>query len=338
MPANASTRSRNSTTSAKAGGPRTTGCRLASCKAVGYANAVPTFREATVGALTWRVNEAVAEELPAGLSYAGPTDPTATGGVIAGTPTAETAACTYTLTWTAGRPGSATPGDDYPAAAAGQITLAVPTLGDRRVEPTETFTVLLPVDTSIELAKGAAEGRIKDDDTEHARQRSLRVVLAGVGRTLATDAVAVIGDRVVRSPTTPQATMGGQALNLDRDPQRNRWHQAAGVAYGVGGGSGRAIRRRRRAVRAGGRRGVEHVTRHLCNPHAPAPPLSAWDAPVPLSNASWDGVILPPSGRGLELAPDLIWREGVPRHGKARLTPTPSIAPISPAWRAVGKD
>ncbi len=34
------------------------------------------------------------------------------------------------------------------------------------------------------------------------------MVLAGVGRTLATDAVDVIGDRFVRAPPAAQATVG----------------------------------------------------------------------------------------------------------------------------------
>lgn len=77
----------------------------------------------------------------------------------------------------------------------------MPMLEDRRVEPTETFTVTLPADAGIEIAKGTAEGRIEDDDTNRASERSLRVMVAGVGRTLATDAVEVIGDRFMRHPT-----------------------------------------------------------------------------------------------------------------------------------------
>ena len=83
-------------------------------------------------------------------------------------------AAPLTLEWTAGRPGSATPGEDYPADAAGHVTLAagttagtltVPTLDDRRVEPTETFTVtvMLPAETAIDLAQDTVEGRIEDD-------------------------------------------------------------------------------------------------------------------------------------------------------------------------------
>ena len=379
---------------------------------VGYVNRVPTFEDRPVGALAFQVNEAHAvplpaatggdgvvrytltpPALPAGLTYTPPAAGAATGGVIAGTPAAETGARGYTLTatdvdgdtarlaftvevvrtpvrvtvtdatavegrpvefavslsravagsltlgWTAGRPGSATPGEDYEAVAAGQVTLAagatagtlvVRTLDDRRVEPVETFTVTvtLPAETSIELAQGTAAGRIEDDDTERARQRSLGMVLAGVGRTLATDAVDVIGDRFVRHPSAAQATVGGQAVELNRGPQRGRWRHAAGVAYGVAralgvevgspleGGDGQFGQVRGAAWST--------LTRHLRDPHAPTPPLSAWDAPGAFAGApgpGWGGpsagwgtaglaggspTIPPPSGRGLEPAPDLI--------------------------------
>ena len=379
---------------------------------VGYVNRVPTFEDRPVGALAFQVNEAHAvplpaatggdgavrytltpPDLPAGLTYTPPAAGAATGGVIAGTPAAETAARAYTLTatdvdgdtatlaftvevvrtpvrvtvtdatavegrpvefavtlsraaggpltlgWTAGRPGSATPGEDYEAVAAGQVTVAagatagrlvVRTLDDRRVEPVETFTVTvtLPAETSIELAQGTAAGRIEDDDTERARQRSLGMVLAGVGRTLATDAVDVIGDRFVRPPSAAQATVGGQAVDLNRGPQRGRWRHAAGVAYGVAralgvevgspleGGDGQFGQVRGAAWST--------LTRHLRDPHAPTPPLSAWDAPGAFAGApgpGWGGpsagwgtaglaggspTIPPPSGRGLEPAPDLI--------------------------------
>ena len=73
----------------------------------------------------------------------------------------------------------------------------MPRLDDRQVEPTETFTVTLLADPSIGIVRATVEGRIEDNDTEHARKRSLGMVLAGVARTLATDAVDVIGDRFV---------------------------------------------------------------------------------------------------------------------------------------------
>ena len=77
-----------------------------------------------------------------------------------------------------------------------------------------------------------------------------------------------------------RATVGGQALDLDRAPQR--WGQAAGVVYGVTwalgveidsplAGEGGHFGQMRDAV-------WRTLTRHLRTPHAPTPPLSAWDA------------------------------------------------------------
>ena len=221
-------------------------------------------------------------------------------------------AAPLTLHWTAGRPGSATPGEDYQTVTAGQMTVAagatagtlmVRTLDDRRVEPTETFTVTvtLPAETSIELVQDTVEGRIEDDDTEQARKRSLGMVLAGVGRTLATDAVDVIGDRFERQPTVAQATVGGQAVDLERTPQG--WRHAAGVVYGVARALGVEVGSP--LVSGDGQFGQVRgaawstLTRHLRDPHAPTLPLSALDASAPLSNASWSRSIPPPSGRGL---------------------------------------
>ncbi len=213
-----------------------------------------------------------------------------------------------TFHWTAGRPGNAAPGDDYQAETAGRLRLAagttagrlrVPTIDDRRVEPVETFTVTvtLPGDPIIEATDVTAEGRIEDDDTEQARKRSLGMVLAGVGRTLATDAVDVIGERFIRQPTGNQVTVGGQALNLHDDPQAGRWRQAAGVAYGVA----RALGVEVGSPLAGGdgqfgqvRGAAWHtLTRHLNDPHGGAAPLSAWDTPGAFAGGLGDG----PGGR-----------------------------------------
>ena len=82
------------------------------------------------------------------------------------------------------------------------------------------MTIPMPTDTLI-----------KDDDTAQARQRSLGMVLASVGRTLATDTMDVIGDRFIRPPTVVQDAVGGQGVRLDRARQRGRWRQVAGVIY-----------------------------------------------------------------------------------------------------------
>ena len=247
-----------------------------------------------------------------------------------------------TVEWTAGEPGSATPGEDYRAEAAGRLTLAtgtlaVPTLDDRRVEPTETFTVTvtLPADPLFERADATAVGRIEDDDTEQARKRSVGMVLAGVGRTLATDAVDVIGDRFVQQPPTPQATVGGQALSLRRDGDTARWRHAAGVAYGVAralgvevgspleGGAGEFGQVRGAAWSA--------LTRHLRDPHAATAPRSAWDPP---------GAFAAPAGPGLDGLSSAAW--GTPsRAGDASaFPPAPStgsgtgqgLAPAAPSF------
>ena len=243
-----------------------------------------------------------------------------------------------TLTWTANTPGSATPGEDYQAEATGRLTLAagvnagtltVRTLDDRRVEPPETFTVTgtLPAGVFVEMAAATAVGKIEDDDTEQARRRSLGMVLAGVGRTLATDAVDVIGDRFVQQPTTMQATVGGQEVSLRWEGDTTRWRHAAGVAYGVA----RALGVEVGSPLEGGDRQFGHVrgaawsalTRHLRDPHAPTAPLSAWDPPSAPS-------IPPLSGRGLEPAPDLIRGEGARRHKEARPVIRSSDTPIPP--------
>ena len=265
-----------------------------------------------------------------------------------------------TVEWTAGAPGSATPDEDYRAEAAGRLvlaagtttgTLAVRTLDDRRVEPTETFTVTvtLPADPLFERAEATAEGRIEDDDTEQARKRSVGMVLAGVGRTLATDAVDVIGDRFVQQPPTPQATVGGQALSLRRDGDTARWRHAAGVAYGVA----RALGVEVGSPLAGGAgefgqvRGAawSALTRHLRAPHAAAAPLSAWDAPgafvTPagpgqdgLSSAAWGTPSRASAAPSFPLAPSTFRHaQGTAGAGTGRgLAPTaPSIPPPSPS-------
>ena len=252
-----------------------------------------------------------------------------------------------TLTWTANTPGSATPGEDYHAEAAGRLTLAagvsagtltVRTLDDRRVEPPETFTVTvtLPAGVFAEMAAATAVGTIEDDDTEQARRRSLGMVLAGVGRTLATDAVDVIGDRFVQQPTTMQATVGGQEVSLRREGDTARWRHAAGVAYGVAralgvevgspleGGDGQFGQVRGAAWSA--------LTRHLRDPHAPAAPLSAWDTP---------SAFAAPSGTGLGGPSPAHW--GTPSHaGGTNSIPLPSGRGLeggrAPAWERPADD
>ena len=247
-----------------------------------------------------------------------------------------------TVQWTAARPGSATPGEDYRAEAAGRLvlaagattgTLAVPTLDDRRVEPPETFTVTvqLPDEAIFAATPATATGRIEDDDTEQARKRSVGMVLAGVGRTLATDAVDVIGDRFIQHPTTPQATVGGQALHLRRAGDTVRWRHATGVAYGVAralgvevgspleGGAGEFGQVRGAAWSALTRqlRDPHAATASPRDPHAATAPLSDWDTPATFAAPTASGWGSPPA------APS-IW--GTPtRAGAASAFPLPSL-------------
>ena len=65
------------------------------------------------------------------------------------------------------------------------------------------------------------------------RGGALGMALAGVGRTVATDAVEVIGTRLARMAPTARANLGGQTLPLHREADAGRWRRAAGVAYGV---------------------------------------------------------------------------------------------------------
>lgn len=198
----------------------------------------------------------------------------------------------------------------------------------------------VPEDALIETAAAMAEGWIEDDDTERARQRSLGIVLAGVGRTLATDAVAVIGDRFVQPPTMAQATVGGQAAGVA---------QALGVEVDspLEGGDG--------AFGQVGGAAWSTLTRHLNAPRTSTTPLSAWDAPGVFAAAAGPGpggaaatgwetfglgdesLSIPhPAGRGLELALDAVWGAGVRRRGKVRRAIFISGAPIFSAWLATG--
>ena len=140
-----------------------------------------------------------------------------------------------TVRW-ATEDATAEAGEDY-RAASGRLTfrpgdkektLRVETLDDRRVEPPETFRVRLMEATNAEPDPQAASGTvtITDDDTEAARSQALPMVLAGVGRTLAADAVDVIGRRFAAAPSEAQAVVGGQRLRLDPDG-------AADMAFGM---------------------------------------------------------------------------------------------------------
>ena len=147
-----------------------------------------------------------------------------------------------TVTWTT-TAGTATPEEDYRHETGGRLRipagrteapLRVQTLEDRYVEPPETFTVTLLDATNAKLgANSEAMGTITDNDTEAARHRALGMVLAGVGRTISTDAVDVIGGRFEQQLPAVHATLGGQTLSLQNDTEAGQWGRVAGLAYGV---------------------------------------------------------------------------------------------------------
>ena len=127
-----------------------------------------------------------------------------------------------TLTWVTEAGGTAQAGADYRAVAAGRLrlppgdvagTLRVQTLDDGRVEPAETFRVRLTgaTNATMDPEAGSATGTITDNDTEAARRRALRLVLAGMGRTIVADAVEVVGERFTGAPAA-QVVVGGLAL------------------------------------------------------------------------------------------------------------------------------
>ena len=137
-----------------------------------------------------------------------------------------------TVGWTT-EDGTAEAGEDYRTASGRltfqpgemEMTLKVETLDDRRVEPPETFRVRLMDAMNAEPDPEAASGTvtITDDDTAPARGRALGMVLAGMGRWVAADAVDMIEERFT-PPAEAQATLGGLRLDLaapgSREPAR----------------------------------------------------------------------------------------------------------------------
>lgn len=125
---------------------------------------------------------------------------------------------------------------------AGSLTIAlgmregsvtVWTLDDRRVEAEETFTVWMTGATNVEVDFTTATGKITDNDAAAAWRRTLGMILAGVGCTLATDAVDVIGGRFHHPASEMHAALGGQELRLRHEAGTGRWRHAAGVTSGV---------------------------------------------------------------------------------------------------------
>ena len=122
----------------------------------------------------------------------------------------ETVAAPVMLRWWT-EDGTTAAGEDYQAVTGTlaivpgrrEGTVTVRTVDDLRVEAEETFTVWMTGTAHAEVSGATATGRIADDDAETARRRALGMVLAGVGRTLATDALDVIGGRFQRPTSEP---------------------------------------------------------------------------------------------------------------------------------------
>ena len=156
----------------------------------------------------------------------------------------ESSPTAVTVRWTT-EDDTAEAGEDY-RAAGGLLTfqpgerrqvLEVATLDDRRVEPAETFRVRLLEVVSAGHEEEAASGMvtITDDDTASARDRALGMVLAGMGRWVASDAVDVIGERFTPAAEA-RAALGGLALGLAASGSREPARVAAPEAQSASGG------------------------------------------------------------------------------------------------------
>ncbi len=171
----------------------------------------------------------------------------------------EPAEALVTVGWTA-EDGTARAGEDYLAAGGRltfqpgerEMTLRVETLDDRRVEPSETFRVRLMDSMNAAPAPEAASGTvtITDDDTGPARARAMGMVLAGMGRWVAADAVDVIEGRLAPRAGA-EAALGGRALDLAALGSGKPARSAAPGAQAASGGSSGAADPRAAARAAG---------------------------------------------------------------------------------------
>ena len=116
--------------------------------------------------------------------------------------------------------GSAQSGEDYAAstgtlrfpALTTRLNISVPILDDDVEEDTETFTVRLrdPVRATLGGEPAAATGTIEDND---AAIRALEILLSGVGRMVASEAIEVVGRRFdPRTGWHRSFRLGGQSF------------------------------------------------------------------------------------------------------------------------------
>ena len=118
--------------------------------------------------------------------------------------------------------GSATAGADYEAAsgvltfAPGETTrqIVVRVLGDEYAEDAEDFEVRLAQPVNAELGTASARVVITDDDLDTARGTALEAVLAGMARTIASDAVDAVSGRVNRRSSASRGNAGRAAFGV----------------------------------------------------------------------------------------------------------------------------
>ena len=99
------------------------------------------------------------------------------------------------------------------AAGLGAMRVTVPTIEDEEVEGDETFTVnIVPEWKAVKEVE--ATGTIIDDDDYSARSRVFEAVLATFGRTVGSEAVAVLEGRFDDAGAGSHVTVGGQRLPM----------------------------------------------------------------------------------------------------------------------------
>ena len=102
--------------------------------------------------------------------------------------------------------------------ASGQtsVRISVRTINDETDEPHETFTLGV-VSVRPGGARAAATGTILDNDHQ-GRTRAFEAVLAAFGRTVASEAVSVLGERFTETASGNRVTLGGHAAPLGAAP------------------------------------------------------------------------------------------------------------------------
>ena len=121
--------------------------------------------------------------------------------------------------------GTARAGEDY-AATAGvaefppgtvEQLVSVPLLDDDKVEPAETFRLLLAAPANAELAVAAALATIGDDDGERRDAAALGLALGRFGQAFGASVVDAVSDSLLAGADAAPV-LGGQTLALETAP------------------------------------------------------------------------------------------------------------------------